>query len=353
FRGGSTATNVVCLDARPYTFLLGDSARMVVTNSSFKSDFRVRSCMVAQLSGSVSLVATDAILHGYECPEACVNVSGAGTKTTLTRTNVTNNVLTEGELGVVYQNAGSLQLTNVLATGNVANYAFFVDNLGTAVIDQSTFIANHGAALRFRGWPTASISNSTFMWNMGGADAVGGAIVNQGYLTVTGSSFAGNSAKFGGAIMQWGYLALTESVLSNNSASVDGGAIYITGLTYVDKCTFAGNTAKRGGAWFAINRDWEYMSMADDIVYLRNSPTQFAGNLHSLTLLSAPPTDMPLTSVLSGSTINMTLHLLAHDLFGQQYVIGGNDPVPIFHAGSETLTLLGERTKTIFTGSTN
>ncbi|KAJ3369363.1 hypothetical protein GGF31_005267 [Allomyces arbusculus] len=67
-------------------------------------------------------------------------------------------------------------------------------------------------------------------------------------------------------------------------------------------------------------------------------------------LLASSPADMPLTSVLSGSVINVTLQLLAHDQCGQQCVFGGMDPAPIFRAGSETLTLLGERTKTIFTG---
>ncbi|KNE70460.1 hypothetical protein AMAG_14588 [Allomyces macrogynus ATCC 38327] len=123
-------TNVVCPDARPYTFSQAESARLAMANSSFKSNFP--------------------------------------------RTNVTKNMLTEGELGVVYQIVGSLQLTSVVATGNVANYVFFVDYLGAATIGQSMFVANHGAALRFRAWPTAPIDNSTFTGNMSGVDGVGG-----------------------------------------------------------------------------------------------------------------------------------------------------------------------------------
>ena len=61
----------------------------------------------------------------------------------------------------------------------------------------------------------------------GGAGGVGGAVYNQGTLTLTDCLFTGNT------------LALSET---------QGGAIYSTGSLTVDRCSFIGNTAYEGGA---------------------------------------------------------------------------------------------------------
>ncbi len=52
----------------------------------------------------------------------------------------------------------------------------------------------------------------------------GGAIYNQGTLTLTNSTVSGNSAsRAGGGIYNFGTLTLTNSTVSGNSASRDGG----------------------------------------------------------------------------------------------------------------------------------
>jgi predicted outer membrane repeat protein len=82
--------------------------------------------------------------------------------------------------------------------------------------------------------------NSTFSGNLG----QGGAIYNEGRLTVIYSTFSNNSASSGGAIFNTGAGSLTIyiSVFTNNSAS-QGGAISNDGTLVLKGSTLAGNRA--------------------------------------------------------------------------------------------------------------
>ena len=84
----------------------------------------------------------------------------------------------------------------------------------------------------------------------GGSAATGGGIYNSGTLTVSNSTFAGNSAGFGGGgIDNSGTLTVSNSTFSSNSAYYDGtgrgGGIYNRngGTLTVNNSTFAGNSA--------------------------------------------------------------------------------------------------------------
>ena len=69
-----------------------------------------------------------------------------------------------------------------------------------------------------------------------------------------GASFSGNStAKAGGAIYNNGLLSITDGAFPNNSSTNSGGAIYTSGTLEVDGTTFTGNSnpgtsGKFGGA---------------------------------------------------------------------------------------------------------
>jgi len=92
---------------------------------------------------------------------------------------------------------------------------------------------------------TARFSNLTFT---GGSADNGGAISNQGNLTVTGSTFAGNNATAaGGAIFNQGTLNLTNCTFSGNAAATNGGAIENQGTLTSNSVTFALNSAPTGG----------------------------------------------------------------------------------------------------------
>ena len=81
------------------------------------------------------------------------------------------------------------------------------------------------------------------------AQPVGGAIVNwQGTVTISDSTFSGNSAEWGGAIFNTSELSIVSSTFSHNSAS-DGGAIANrVGELSISDSTFSHNSADFGGA---------------------------------------------------------------------------------------------------------
>jgi hypothetical protein len=53
------------------------------------------------------------------------------------------------------------------------------------------------------------------------------------FVTITNSSFSGNSADFGGAINNFGTVTITNSSFTNNRASILGGAIDNAGTVSV------------------------------------------------------------------------------------------------------------------------
>jgi fibronectin-binding autotransporter adhesin len=76
----------------------------------------------------------------------------------------------------------------------------------------------------------------------------GGAVVNNGTLTLNECTLTGNTATNGGAIYNTGALTLTNSTLSANSAYEVGGAIDNPGSLSMTDCTISGNSAFAGGA---------------------------------------------------------------------------------------------------------
>jgi hypothetical protein len=96
--------------------------------------------------------------------------------------------------------------------------------------------------------PDVSISGVTFA---NGVDT-GGAIFNQGTLSVTFCTFNGNiSVTSAGAILNEGALSVANCTFSNNLASVpfNGGAIENTGgILSATNCTFSGNSGGTAAA---------------------------------------------------------------------------------------------------------
>jgi hypothetical protein len=154
--------------------------------------------------------------------------------------------------GGIYNNHGTLTVSNSVLQGNAAS------NGGAICNDVSVSVS---ATLR--------LSNSTITNNT--ATRGGGAIFNNGSgggsapLSISKCEFIGNSANNGGAILNDGHAggsatitALSNSVLNANTASGNGGAIYNNGTTggsatlVISYTTLSANTAINGGA---INND--------------------------------------------------------------------------------------------------
>ncbi|MBZ2165467.1 beta strand repeat-containing protein [Methanobacterium spitsbergense] len=146
----------------------------------------------------------------------------------------------------IYFSINNLTLTNATTTNGGA-----IMNDGTLTVTGSTFTGNkatnYGGAI-YNHDGTLTVTGSTFINNNA---VVGGAIFkNDGTLTVTGSTFTGNNAGSGGAIYNnKDTLTVTCSTFTGNTANSDGGAIYNGGTLTVNNSNFTSNTAQyHGGA---------------------------------------------------------------------------------------------------------
>ncbi|MCP4211315.1 MAG: hypothetical protein GY764_07525 [Halieaceae bacterium] len=151
--------------------------------------------------------------------------------------------------------AGDLSVDNVtIQNGLVNNGGGGIRNAGTLTVTASTFSGNSssgtgqpgGGGIRNVG--TLTVTASTFSGN---SPAYGGGIYNTSMLTVTDSTFSGNSAPSGpggGMFNDGGTLTVTNSTLSGNSAGFGGGAFNFSGTLTVTNSTFYDNSGSGGGA---------------------------------------------------------------------------------------------------------
>ena len=113
---------------------------------------------------------------------------------------------------------------------------------------------------------TLTVTNTTFSNNYGGPSTLGGgAIFTTGTLTVAGSTFTGNSAAWGGAIsVERGTATVSSSTFTGNVASGSGlgGAVLADGIVTITDSTFSGNSAAEGGGIFSIG----ILSVANSIL---------------------------------------------------------------------------------------
>ena len=96
---------------------------------------------------------------------------------------------------------------------------------------------------------TLTVSNSTVTDSTAPSGMNGGGIYNLGTLIVSNSSFSKNTASAdGGAIFNnGGTLTITGSTFSTNSAGGSGGGIYNSGGATIGDSTFSGNSSASGG----------------------------------------------------------------------------------------------------------
>ncbi|MBV9447580.1 MAG: RICIN domain-containing protein [Streptosporangiaceae bacterium] len=109
---------------------------------------------------------------------------------------------------------------------------------------------NGGGAIFSHG--PLSVTHTTFSGNSAPAATgiSGGAINAVAALTVSLSTFTGNTAQEGGGILSQGTTSVTDTTFTGNTATqFGGGAIVVTtGTTTIARDTFSGNTGPGGGA---------------------------------------------------------------------------------------------------------
>jgi CSLREA domain-containing protein len=208
------------------------------------------------VSGTITLGSTLGTLPRI------VSASTAGTLTIDGGGNIT--ISGGGNVQVMVVNSGAdLTLRNLtIANGwSVDGGGIFNQSGGTLTVTNSTFSGNsaglYGGGIFNQSGGTLTVTNSTFSGNSasaGGSD--GGGIYNAGTLTVESSTFSANSSDFGGGIFNQsgGTLTVTNSTFSGNQtfAGFGGGIFNQSGGTLtVTNSTFSGNSAgSYGGGIF-------------------------------------------------------------------------------------------------------
>ncbi len=154
-----------------------------------------------------------------------------------------------GRGGAVYNVGGTMSITNSILTGNSAANGGAMNNAASTApaVNANLTIVNciisnnsstsSGAALQNFSTSTVHMRNTTVNNNMSSGTGIASAFQANGMVTITNSTFSGNSAPAGtgGGVYYNGTtgLVLTNSTLVNNTSSVGGGGLHRTGTTAI------------------------------------------------------------------------------------------------------------------------
>ncbi len=165
-------------------------------------------------------------------------------------------------------------ITNSFGTLTISDCTF----IGNNAIDNSPGHNSHGGAIESSG--TITIDNCTFSTNT--ADQSGGAIDNHGELTVSGSTFVGNSTSLGSgsAIDNANSLTVNNCTFAGNSSGAGGAVSNLINATITDS-TFSGNTVAAditgfGSAGGVFNNFRATLTLNGDILVGNTGPSGFS-----------------------------------------------------------------------------
>jgi hypothetical protein len=144
---------------------------------------------------------------------------------------VFDNFGSNATMGITWQGMTIRNGSAVFAVGGTSDGgAIFVNTNTTAAIDNCVFTGNHaeGSGGAIVNWGVLTITGSTFDSNAADALGEGGAIQSIGGLAIADSTFSHNSAGRGGAIWHstaGPALQVITSTIAKNTATIDGGGI--------------------------------------------------------------------------------------------------------------------------------
>ncbi len=283
--------------------------------------------------------------------------------TTLTLNNLTltkgSSASVPGPGGAIY-NQGTLDITGCTFSNNNApaerGGAIFSDTSAVEVtITNSSFLGNsayQGGAIKLNGG-TLNISGSIFSGNSAAHSYFGGALdLDAGDVTIDKTSFLNNTAPSGGAIdHDYGTLTITNSTFSGNQATnSEAGAIGEYNVLILANSTFSGNsTTYNGGAIFFLGNS----ASVTNCTFAGNGASKAGGAIYgasgtTLTLTNTIVADSPTGGNCGGSgTItnggnNLQFGGTIANSCGATIPTPGSDPL-----GSNVLANNGGPTETI------
>ncbi|MBE6408715.1 MAG: DUF4347 domain-containing protein, partial [Lentisphaerae bacterium] len=206
-----------------------------------------------------------------------VVMSTSGTGLTITDSTISGNTMHGVHLAY---SSGTQTIKGTTFSNNSHTYAAAIQASisGLLTVNDCTFTGNtstgtYGGVVKYNGNGTLSITDSTFENNISTGNtkdySAGGAVYysGAGKLIISGSEFTGNQVTKatnpvgGGAIYanfsKSGSMTVTDSTFSGNSTGTSGGAIYLAlanGSATITNNTFTDNTATgNGGAIYLSN----------------------------------------------------------------------------------------------------
>jgi hypothetical protein len=246
-----------------------------------------------RLSAALAAAASGDTIQ-FQCSGDIVIPSTININNTLTFDATGYNVTLDGNNAILIfnvTNSGNLTLIGLtIAKANNSSFGGALINNGTLAITNSSFISNTstqggGAIYNVLGGTITSINNSNFISNTA-TTTDGGAIRNSGNIgTISSSSFISNTAATGGgAILNGGALTnIISTTFSANSSTNSGfgGAInnnYGGTITNLSNSTFAANSATAiGGA--IVNYPGQTMSVSNSTFSGNSAPS--GGDIYS------------------------------------------------------------------------
>ncbi len=241
--------------------------------------------------------------------------------------------------GAIYSEGGSLTILDSrfeenAATGYSAGVAVH-DSVTN--IQRSTFLNNHitveggSGAVFLSTSPSFTIQDSLFISNT--ALHGGGAIFNDGTMTLINNTFLGNSTQgacdqqaCGGAIRTNGVMTITNSLISDNYV-MHGGAGGVTNGGYLTilNTTLSNNTSMNGGAGGAVYHSGAVLSIVNS-TFFNNHSISGGGVDNHLAALSILNSTFSGNSAVTGGGINNqegTATIINTTIFSNSAVTGG------------------------------
>ena len=289
-------------------------------------------CTVAGLVAAIQAANGVAAGATVTLPSGCVytllaqrNVTDGGTGLPV----ITGKVTIQGNGATIRRSA---------AAGTAAFRIFDISQAGHLTLNSLTLsngLADNGAqgggAIFNHG--TLSVTASTFTGNSSPATSgtSGGGIDSSGTLTVTTSTFTNNTAQEGGGVFNQKTATVTNSTFTNNTATMFGGGALVNGAgtMTVTGDTFTGNTGPGGGA---IDNDATVI-VGDSTFFNNSAGTNGGGaivNFGTMTVkqstLSGNTSQFGADLLnFTGDTLSVSMSIVAGGLGGSN--CGGGTPV--------------------------
>jgi predicted outer membrane repeat protein len=236
--------------------VLGGAAGGIVALSGAAAAAVAVPCSATSLISAISAANTTPADDSLSLASGCVYSFAAANNTTDDGNAlpvITGSVSIAGNGATITRSGtAAFRFFDVASTGSLA--------LNDVTLSNGLVSATNGGGAIFNHGPL-TVTSTTFSGNTSTATVTsGGAINSSGPLTVSLSTFTGNTAQEGGGIFNQSATStatVTDTTFSGNTATTFGGGAIVSadGTTNVARDTFAGNNATGAAGGGAIDND--------------------------------------------------------------------------------------------------